>query len=188
MKLFATLFCFCLFGVLHAQENLPTLDKSPMDISYFPVNYPILKIQDKASEPPVARIIYSRPQKNGRQIFGNLVEYGKVWQLGANEATEIEFFQTVSINHNKIKKGRYTLYVIPDTAQWTLILNKDNDTWGSFRYDEKKDLLRCSLPVVSQAEMVETFFMYFDKKDPANFTLNMGWENVRVAVPIQIDM
>ncbi|MEO7444986.1 MAG: DUF2911 domain-containing protein [Ferruginibacter sp.] len=188
MKCIVTLFFLCLGNILWAQDNVPAMDKSPLDVSYFPVNYPVLKIQDKASETPVARIIYSRPQKNGRQIFGNLVEYGKVWRLGANEATELEFFQSVSINNSKIKKGRYTLYVIPDSSKWTIILNKENDTWGSFRYDEKKDVLRYSLPVIAQPESVETMYMFFDKKDTANFTLNMGWENVHVALPIQIDM
>jgi len=56
-------------------NNLPPVDKSPMDMCYYPNNYPVLKIQDKATEPAVARVIYSRPQKNGRLIFGDLVEY-----------------------------------------------------------------------------------------------------------------
>src|SRR5215831_6151218 len=90
-----TSLCFC-----HAQSDnsLPALDKSPMDMSYYPDNYPVLKIQDKVTEPLLARVIYSRPQKNGRIIFGDLVEYGKVWRMGANEATEIEFYKNVQIN------------------------------------------------------------------------------------------
>ena len=71
-----------------AQSELPPVDKSPMDMSYYPVDYPVLKISDKVADSPAARIIYGRPQKNGRPIFGNLVEYGQVWRLGANEATE----------------------------------------------------------------------------------------------------
>src|SRR4051812_19722113 len=98
---------------IFAQSKLPELDKSPMDMSYYPSGYPLLKIQDKITEPLISRIIYSRPQKNGRVIFGELIEYGKVWRLGANEATEIEFYQNVKINNTKIKKGRYTLYAIP---------------------------------------------------------------------------
>src|SRR3954468_2983373 len=120
-------------------NNLPPVDKSPMDMCYYPNNYPVLKIQDKATEPLVARVIYSRPQKNGRLIFGELVEYGKVWRLGANEATEIEFYQNVKISNTKIKKGRYTMYCIPYADKWTLIINKETDTWGSFKYDQKKD-------------------------------------------------
>ena len=127
ITLLALLIIFVLMG--KSQSNsLPPVDKSPMDMCYYPNNYPVLKIQDKATEPAIARVIYSRPQKNGRLIFGDLVEYGKVWRLGANEATEIEFFRSVKIGDKKIEKGRYTLYAIPAEDTWTIILNKDNDT------------------------------------------------------------
>src|SRR6188474_960421 len=111
-------------------NNLPPVDKSPMDMCYYPGNYPVLKIQDKVTEPAVARVIYSRPQKSGRTIFGDLIEYGKVWRLGANEATEIEFFRNVKINNILVRKGRYTLYAIPYPDKWTMILNKETDLWG----------------------------------------------------------
>src|SRR5829696_148421 len=75
--------------------KLPQLDKSPMDMAYYPANYPVLKIQDKATEPLIARIIYSRPQKSNRTVFGELVEYNQVWRMGANDATEIEFYRDV---------------------------------------------------------------------------------------------
>ena len=64
-------------------------DRSPMDMVYFPKDYPLLKMTGKTSVPPLMRIIYSRPQKQGRQIFGGLVKYDVPWRLGANEATEI---------------------------------------------------------------------------------------------------
>src|SRR5215212_5657733 len=85
-----------------AEVKAPPLDKSPMDMAYFPDEYPVLKIKDKAKEPPVARVIYSRPQKADRVVFGDLVEYGKVWRLGANEATEIEFFRDVKIDGKRV--------------------------------------------------------------------------------------
>src|SRR5450432_3882355 len=86
-------------------SKLPPLDKSPMDISYYPAGYALLKIEDKVTEPLAIRLIYSRPQLNGRKIFGELQAYGEVWRLGANEATEIEFFTDVRINGKKISKG-----------------------------------------------------------------------------------
>lgn len=169
--------------VIPAQSKLPPLDKSPMDISYCPNNYPVQKIQDKITEPLIARVIYSRPQKNGRVIFGDLIEYGKVWRLGANEATEIEFFQNVKINNRKVKKGRYTLYSIPYADKWTFIINNETDTWGSFKYDEKKDLLRVDLPVQKQAEITDAFTMVFDKAAVGS-NLIMAWDDVRVSVPV----
>src|SRR5689334_3785889 len=126
MKKFLVLVAFFqfLFISLLAQQGMPGIDKSPMDMSYYPVNYPVLKIQDKITEPLVARVIYSRPQKSGRSIFGGLVKTGEVWRLGANEATELQLFRTVHIGGKKIKPGRYTLYAIVNDNNWTIILNK----------------------------------------------------------------
>ncbi|MEO7764237.1 MAG: DUF2911 domain-containing protein [Ferruginibacter sp.] len=159
------------------------MDKSPMDMSYYPNRYPILKIQDQITEPLVARVIYSRPQKNGRVIFGELLEYGKVWRLGANEATEIEFFRDVKINDVKVKKGRYTLYGIPNENVWTIIINKETDTWGSFRYEEKNDLLRMDIPVQKQAEITEEFVMDFEKTE-TGAGLIIAWDTVKLNLPI----
>jgi Protein of unknown function (DUF2911) len=158
------------------------LDKSPMDMSYYPVNYPILKIQDKATEPVVVRLIYSRPQLNGRKVFGELQEYGSVWRMGANEATEIEFYKDVKINGTKIKKGRYTLYAIPFPDKWTLIVNKETDIWGSFRYDQSKDVLRTDLPVTKN-ELTEALTIVFDKS-PTGANMNVYWDDVKVSLPI----
>lgn len=168
-----------------AQTTSAPLDKSPLDVSYFPVNYTLLKIQDKVPGPLTARVIYSRPQKSNRNIFGELIEYGKVWRLGANEATEVEFFQNVKINNVAIKKGRYTLYTIPYETKWTIILNKELDTWGSFKYDQKKDLLRVDVPVERQAESTDAFTMYFDKTSKG-FSLNAVWDTVKVTLPISL--
>jgi hypothetical protein len=170
-------------GICYSQSKLPALDKSPMDMSYYPPSYPVLKIQDKVKDPLIARAIFSRPQKNGRVIFGELIEYGKVWRLGANEATELEFFQNVTINNVKVKKGRFTLYAIPDTLKWTIILNKETDTWGSFKYDVKKDVLRMSVPVEKQSEIAESFVMYFEK-GKTGIILFMAWDDVAVRLPI----
>jgi len=168
-----------------SQDKLPEIDKSPLDISYCPDGYPLLKIQGKTTEPLVARLIYSRPQKNERKIFGELIEYGKVWRLGANEATEIEFFRDVRLGSTRVKKGRYTLYAIPTESKWTIILNKDTDSWGAFVYDEKKDLLRTDVPVQNLAEKVEDFSMYF-VKTTTGANLVMAWDQVSVTLPVTI--
>ena len=179
--LVTTVVCFS-FISLRAQTILPALDKSPMDMSYYPNKYPVLKIQDKITEPLVARVIYSRPQKNGRVIFGELLEYGKVWRLGANEATEIEFYGDVKINDIKVKKGRYTMYGIPNAEKW-IIINKETDTWGSFKYDEKNDLLRIDVPVQKQTAITEEFVMVFEKSE-TGAGLIIAWDDVKLNLPI----
>ena len=133
----------------------------------------------------MARILYSRPQKQGRKIFGELVEYGKVWRLGANEATEIEFYKNVKIGGKKVQKGRYTLYAIANESTWTIIINKDTDTWGAFKYDSKKDLLRTDVNVQKTDETVESMSMWFDKTTNG-ISLNIAWEQVKVSLPITL--
>jgi Protein of unknown function (DUF2911) len=185
-KLLLVVSCFTLsVTFIIAQSKLPPVDKSPMDMSYYPNGYPVLKIQDKPTEPLAARVIYSRPQKNGRTVFGDLLEYGKVWRMGANEATEIEFYQTVKINNTKIKKGRYTMYCIPYADKWTVIINKETDTWGSFKYDSKKDIAKMDVPVQKQTEITEAFAMAFEKS-ATGITLVIVWDDVKVNVPISL--
>lgn len=180
--LLTSLFLCCLLNA-NAQSRFAAVDKSTMDLAYFPVNYPILKIQNKASEPLIARVVYSRPQKNGRVVFGELVEFGKVWRLGANEATEIEFFRDVKIGGNKVKKGRYTLYAIPFSDKWTLIFNRETDIWGAFQYDIKKDVFRIDIRTEKSPEVVESFSMQFEKAN-GGANLLMAWDDVMAKLPL----
>jgi hypothetical protein len=165
--------------------KIPAMDKSPMDMAYFPADYPLLKTQNKATQPPIARVIYSRPQRDNRVIFGELIEYNKVWRLGANEATEIEFYKDVTIAGKKLLKGRYTLYAIPTETKWTIIVNKDTDTWGAFIYDQKKDVMRTDVAVKTVSTPVEDFSMEFTQRDKGA-NLVIAWENVSVSLPIDI--
>jgi hypothetical protein len=183
-KYFSILLVFLSFQsvALLSDSSVPPLDKSPMDMIYYPDNYSMLKIQGKATEPLTMRVIYSSPQIKSRKIFGDLQPYGNVWRLGANEATEIEFFKDVRVNGKKIKKGRYTLYAIPYPDRWTLIINKDTDTWGSFRYDSTKDIVRMDLPL-KKNELTQAMTIDFTKSnDGAN--MDMYWEDVKVSLPV----
>jgi len=73
-----TVFLMSVTGICISQSAIPPLDKSPMDMCYYPVNYPILKMQHKTDAPLIARVIYGRPQKNDRSIFGDLVPYDMI--------------------------------------------------------------------------------------------------------------
>ena len=186
-KLKKYLFAVFLCSVVQAgfsQAAIPPLDKSPMDMCYYPVNYPVLKIQKKLDDPLVARVIYGRPQKNGRNIFGDLVPYDIVWRAGANEATEIEFFRDVKIDGKKLSKGRYTLYAIPSTDKWVIVLNKETDTWGAFGYDDKKDVLRTDVAVETRPDVIEVFTICFEGTEKNKTDLMIGWDNKDVRLPI----
>ena len=180
----AFLFYFTASGQMSISNKTKAspLDQSPLDMAYYPSDYTVLKSQDKMKDPPVARVIFSRPQKNKRVIFGELIEYGVVWRLGANEATELEFFKDVKMGGKKIAKGRYTIYAIPQATEWTIIINKDTDVWGAFKYDPKKDVARINVPVTKTSETVEVFTMGF-AKNGNGVTLNIAWDDTGVSVP-----
>ena len=166
-----------------AASKLPPLDKSPMDISYYPPDYPLLKIENKITEPLVMRLIYSRPQVNGRKVFGELQKFGEVWRLGANEATEIEFFKDVRISNTKIKKGRYTLYCIPYPEKWILILNKETDIWGAFKYEQSKDIVRKEV-ATSKNDFTEPLTIIFEKS-ATGANMLLYWDDVKAVLPIE---
>ncbi len=157
---------------VHAQD-FKDLDKSPHDIVYYRAN----KIS-----PPIIKVLYGRPQKHNREIFGKLIPYGKVWRVGANEATEIRFYQDVLFGNKPVKKGTYTLYAIPEEKEWTLILSSNLDTWGTYEYDKKFDAARTTAKV-SKAEPIEAFSIAFKDKSK-HIEIILGWDTTRVKLPI----
>jgi hypothetical protein len=165
------------------KARLYNLDKSPMDMMYYPEEFPVLKMSGKASGLPVARVIYSRPSKDGRVIFGNVVKYGTYWRLGANEGTEIEFFTDVTISAKKVKKGRYIIYCIPYQKKWTLRLNDDLFTWG-LRIHSSRDVYSFDIPVEKSLNVFEVFTMKFERFENGARLL-MAWDDVKAALPFK---
>jgi hypothetical protein len=158
-------------------QTLPGLDASPADIVYFRPN-------GRNTEPTVARVIYGRPSKKGRTMLGGTEPYGKVWRLGANEATEIKLFQDVTFGDKKIPAGTYTMYAIPTEKDWTIIFNKKLDTWGAYSYDEKLDAARVTVPVGKPEKEVEAFTITFDGKGEGAAMI-FAWENTLVKLPVK---
>lgn len=164
------------------------IDKSPMDISYYPVNYPAQLMSKNDSATLTARVIYSRPHKMARNIFGaeappkNIQQYGAYWRLGANEATEIEFFKPVSINGQKVKPGRYIIYCIPYPEKWIIVLNSNLFSFG-LHQDTAKDIMKFEIPVEKTTRNIEYFTMAF-QKSAAGADLLMTWGDVKAALPL----
>lgn len=166
---------------LQEKKRAANLDKSPMDIAYYPEDFPVLKMSGKIGGDPVARIIYSRPSKDGREIFGNVVKYGTYWRLGANEGTEIEFFRDVTVTGKPVKKGRYIIYCVPYEKKWTIKLNSDLYTWG-LSIHSVKDVYSFDIPVSRVANNYEVLTMRFE---PINkgARLFMAWYNTVTYLP-----
>ena len=160
------------------------VDVSPMDVSYFPVDYPIEHMYNRATKPLVARVVYSRPHRQGRKVFGSLLKYGEPWRLGANEATEIEFFQPVEIEGKRINRGKYTMYAIPFDGRWTIVFNSNTDIWGLVP-DPSKDVFKIDIPVQNTNYLVEYFSMVFQDSEKGA-DLVMAWDSVTAKLPITI--
>ncbi|WP_026839590.1 DUF2911 domain-containing protein [Gillisia sp. JM1] len=150
------------------------MDVSPMDLVVY---------KNEADE-VVARVIYSRPLKRDREIFGKLVPYNEVWRTGANEATELTLYKDMKVADAVVEAGTYTLYTIPGEKEWTVILNNRTNTWGAYEYSDQEDRVRIKVPVRNAPSTIESFSMAFvTKTDGAD--LLMGWDNKYVEVPFK---
>ncbi|MET0394671.1 MAG: DUF2911 domain-containing protein [Chitinophagaceae bacterium] len=166
-----------------AANSYPNVDISPMDMSYFPVDYTKLRMADSIVEPPVARVIYSRPHLQRRHLFRDLLRYDEPWRLGANESTEIDLYRPVTIQGQKITPGRYILYCIPHTDSWTIVFNSNIDTWG-LRQDTAKDMYRFRVPITTDNPSQEYFTMVFEKT-AGGADLVIAWDNIVTKLPLE---
>jgi hypothetical protein len=182
-KLLLFSLCIFVFSAASFAQQLAGLDKSPMDMAYYPHNF---AHDRKAGEQASIRVIYSRPQKNGREIFGKLIPMDKVWRAGANEASEIKFYQDIDFGGKKVKAGTYSLFTIPGEKAWTIILNSDLDYWGAYSYNEKKDVLRVSAPVSELPAVVENFTIQFDTKANKQGVMKFAWDKTLAELPFTI--
>lgn len=160
-----------------------SVDVSPMDMSYFPVDYPKLKMANANIEPPVARVIYSRPHLQKRALFNGILKYNDPWRLGANESSEISFFRPVTIQGKKIPAGRYIIYGIPHADKWTIILNSNIDSWG-LKQDSVKDVGRFEIPITTNGVTLEYFTMVFEKT-ATGADLVIAWADIVARLPVK---
>ena len=130
---------------------------------------------------------YSRPNVKGRKVFGGLEPYGKVWRTGANSATVITFTEEVNLEGNKVPAGEYALFTIPDTKEWTIILNKTTKQWGAYEYKQADDFLRFKIKPGKTAQPVETFTIQFANVTPSTADLHLMWERTDLDLHLSAD-
>lgn len=187
MKKTVVLFSLLLVIIGTQAQNFEELDKSPMDMAYYPDNFAHdRKFAPKliGDTPALVRVIYSRPAKKGREVFGKLIPFNEVWRAGANEATEIKFYKDAIIQGKAVKAGTYSLFIIPTASEWTLILNTDLDQWGAYSYTMGNDVLRVSVPVKKSEAVIENFSIRLTKGSDKETILKFGWDTTLVEIPI----
>ena len=122
---------------------------------------------------------YGSPKVNGREIWGGLVPFDKIWRTGADEATQITINKDANVEGKKLGAGSYSLFTIPGKKEWTIVFNTVAKQWGAFRYDETKDALRITvIPAPSEHVEEMTFHIKGNK-------VVLRWE--KLSVPFHIE-
>ena len=134
-------------------------------------------------------VVYNRPYKKGRKIFGKLVPYGEVWRTGANEATTFSTNNDILVDGSPLQSGTYTLWTIPNRDSWKVIFNSKMYPWGinlekRASRDPNFDVLVIEVPVVKVQDTLEQFSIYFEKANDL-VLLNLAWDDTKVTLPIK---
>ncbi len=131
-------------------------------------------------------ITYDRPAVNQRKIWGKLVPYDSVWRAGANENTVIAFSSPVRVGARELPAGRYGIHMIPTPKEWTVILSRQADAWGSFSYDPKEDVVRLTaVPVAAPHQ--ESLGYTLDDPGPGSVAATLRWEKLAVPFTVEVD-
>ena len=167
--------------------NLSGDAASPMDLVQYPGmsrlrNY--VKKEELAENEPQVRVVYSRPQMKGRKIFGEMLKYGSMWRVGANQTTEVTFFNDVVIGDTEVKAGRYGLFAEINDGEWEFILHDAVQSWGHANFDEKSIIVKVKSKTEKTPKTLEALSMTFVKKDDENIHLVIGWEDTMARLPI----
>ena len=126
---------------------------------------------------------YSSPRMRGRKIFGDLVPFGEVWRVGADDATSFVSNADVTVGGKSVPAGKYTLFILPAQNKWTLIISKQTDEWGIPYPGEKFDFGRMEMKVSKLTAPLENFTISFDQAG-TNCTMKLDWELTRASIDI----
>ena len=135
-------------------------------------------------------VVYSRPYKKDRIIFGSeedgaLVPFGKYWRTGANAATTFETSSDILFNGEKLKAGKYALFTFPYEDNWTVALNSESDVFFAISQpDPKLDVLKTSINVKLMESSLEQFTIEF-LQDSSAVSMNLMWDKMSVSIPLE---
>jgi hypothetical protein len=130
-------------------------------------------------------INYGSPSVRGRKIIGGVVPYGVVWRTGANEATSFITETDLFIGKKRIPKGAYTLYTLPTSGGWKLIVNSQTGQWGTV-YNKKMDLVRIPMNKKNLKKAVEKLKISLERTGSRSGTMILEWEKTRLTVDLKV--
>lgn len=132
------------------------------------------------------KVTFGRPSIKNEdvKVFGNIVPYRRLWRTGNDEATEITFSENVNFMGEEVPAGTYSLFTIPDTAEWNVILNKEVGQWGIYKYNPEKDIINKKTPLYKSPKSFLTFSMYVERADNGA-DLILIWRFSSIRIPIR---
>ncbi len=160
------------------QQDDPTKRPSPMGMSRITLG------------DAYVRVVYGRPGKKGRAIFGTkesgaLVPFGEVWRTGANEGTEITVTRDVAIGGTRLAAGTYTVFTTPGAESWKIHFNTGLGQWGTRGYDPAKDAVTLTVTPKALEADVEWFTIALDKTE-GGADLVLKWATTEVRTPVRL--
>ena len=191
MKKTISTLAFLALTLMTFAQDFAKMDKSPMDAAYFPAKATKRAFAktdaEKMALTPKIRVLYSRPMKKDRVVFGELLKFGEPWRIGANESTEILFMTDVKFGDTAVEAGRYSLVAVPTKDNWTLHLNSELDGLGNYSYDAKYDVATVTVPTQTSADVIEALSIALYEKSPNVVHMKIGWDKTFVEVPITLE-
>lgn len=130
------------------------------------------------------RAMYIRPVARGRELFGKLVPYGRVWTPSADSAMRLTFSTDVQVEGQQLKAGSYSVWVIPDSSAWTIVFNKNPNVFH-LSHRPSDDLLKVPAKMDSLSH-VETLMLSFPVVDGRKAIMQIQWGTVAAKVEIEV--
>lgn len=132
------------------------------------------------------KVDYSRPNMRGREVFGNLVPYGKIWRTGANATTKFTVDKPVVIADKELAKGTYSIYTIPGEDMWEVIFYTDDANPLLTEFEDSKVALRTMVETVDMPMDMETFTIVIDDIMTDSAVLSILWANTIVPIKFNV--
>lgn len=128
---------------------------------------------------------YYRPRARGRELYGKLVPWRRMWTPGANWATTIDVDRDVTIEGQPLPKGKYSVWAIPDTATWTIVLSRTARRFHTRMPEDSSQQLRLIVRPV-QGPHVEVLTFAFPAVSRDSTELQLQWGTTHVPLHIAV--
>jgi hypothetical protein len=150
------------------------------------------------------QIIYGRPLKRGRDLFGadDFVEFlndgAPVWRAGANVSTRLLTETALQFGRTIVPPGEYTIFIELSRERWTFIVstwraqttgydpNDKTALYGAFDYTPDKDLVRVPMTLETLPHSQEQLHWEFLDMTATGGRLVIMWDRRMASVPFSV--